>query len=106
MNSLVDRQALIDQEVVNALITATPETWNSAKMVVEREESNGQEKMAISISSPEGHGEIVGPTEEIFSSLYKLSDLFREYGSIWSRAFYSVKLQEGGSWRFSVRFEY
>lgn len=106
MTSLVDLQAPIDLEIVNALIAATPDTWNAAEMIVEREQLGEDESMKIVISSSEGRRDIVGPTDAIYAGLYKLSDLFRGYGKIWSRVSYAVSMTPEGAWRYKIKFEY
>ncbi|MCR6480695.1 hypothetical protein NU688_31390 [Variovorax sp. ZS18.2.2] len=62
--------------------------------------------MTIIITSPDGQPEPVSPTEEIYSSLYALADHFRERGSIWRSATYSVSQEQGGEWKYSVQFTY
>lgn len=106
MISLVEKQAPIDKEIADALIVATPEIWKSAEMFVERHDDGAQERMNISISSPEGHKEPISPTEEIYEGLYRLSDLFREHAAMWRTVRYVVSQKDGGDWSYSVRFEY
>ncbi|HDR9047687.1 MULTISPECIES: hypothetical protein [Burkholderia] len=106
MSSLVDKQAPIDFEIANALIVATPEAWRAADMLVEREQEKGQERLRIEISNPDGRKELVQPTDEIVSGLYKLVDLFRAHGPIWTKAAYSVSMADDGQWRYTVNFEY
>jgi len=104
MESLVERQAPIDFEVANALIVATPESWSIAEMVVHRDEDASYERMSISISSPEGHRDLIGPTEEIQAGLYKLSGLYREFGKAWVSVTYRVELLPDGNWKYNARF--
>lgn len=105
--ALLKLQASIDVSVVNALIAATPETWNAAEMSVEREDVEGRESMMIHISSPEGLRDIVGPTDEIYMGLYQLSDLYREHRPcMWSRVSYSARLMPDGPWTYTVKFQY
>ncbi len=106
MSSLVEKEAPIDAEIANALIVATPESWRQAKMSVTRLEDGQHEKMRILISSPEGYPEIITPTDEIYTGLYKLSDLFHEHGTVWRDVHYSVECTGNGDWKFSVRFGY
>lgn len=106
MESMLEKQSLIDRDLVNALIAATPETWTVAEMFVERDDSGTNEKMTISISSPDGHKEPVGATEEIYSALYKLSDLFRANGPMWRAVSYKVSQVDHDDWSYSVKFEY
>jgi len=106
MSSLIKDQAPIDKEIANALINATPENWRAAEMAVERQDDGVHETMQIVISSPEGYREPVVPTDEIYSALYKLSDVFRLHGAIWKGVSYSISQRDDDNWGFSVRFEY
>jgi hypothetical protein len=106
MDDWLERQAPLDMAVANALIAATPEWWKSASLVADREQDGSQERMTIIITSPDGQPEPVSPTEEIYSSLYALADHFRERGSIWRSATYSVSQEQGDDWKYSVQFTY
>lgn len=106
MDEWLARQAPLDKEVANALISATPEWWKSANLVATREQHGSHERMTITITSPDGQPEPVSPPEEIYSSLYALADLFRERGTIWRSASYAVSQEEGGDWKYSVQFSY
>jgi hypothetical protein len=106
MDDWLEKQAPLDMAVANALIAATPEWWKSASLVVDREEEGSHERMTIVISSPDGQPEFVGPTEEIYASLYAVADLFRKRGTIWRSASYSVSQGEDGDWKYSVQFKY
>lgn len=106
MSSLVEKHAPIDAEIADALIIATPESWRQADMSVSRSQDGELEEMKIAISSPEGHSDVVFPTEEIYTGLYKLSDVFRAHGAIWSEAHYSVEMTDDGDWKYTVRFGY
>ena len=104
--NLQEKQAPIDRAIVEALIAATPETWNSALMVVERRDEGPNEKMSIEITSPERHKDLVGPTDEIYEGLYRLSDCFRKQGKVWRAVRYQVNLAPTGDWKFEVSFEF
>ncbi|WP_431256764.1 hypothetical protein ACQ86G_18940 [Roseateles chitinivorans] len=106
MNSLIERQALIDQEVVDALIIATPETWHAADMQVLRGREGEQDKLMITISSPEGHLDSVGPTDEILEALRKLLVHFREHEKTWVEVIYKALMKENGDWTYSIQFKY
>ena len=106
MDDWLERQAPLDLTVANALIAATPDWWSSATLVADREQHGSQELMTIVITSPDGLPEPISPTEEIYSSLYALADLFRERGTVWRSASYSVNQTEGGDWKYSVQFTY
>jgi|GEM_PF-1498307 hypothetical protein len=104
--TLQEKQAPIDSNLVAALVAATPEKWNSAEMFVERSDDSTNEKMSISISSPDGHKELVSPTDDIYEGLYKLSDCFRDEGKVWKSVRYRVDLAPDGNWRYHVNFDY
>lgn len=101
-----EKQAPVDRYLVEALIAATPENWNAAEMLVERQDDGINEKMLIEISSPEGHTDLVGPTDEIYEGLYCLSDCFRSEGKMWRSARYQISLSAEGNWRYQVHFNY
>lgn len=88
------------------MIEATPENWDTAELNVRRAESDGTEKMEIEITNPKGLREIVGPTEEIYTALYALSDCFRAHGVVWREAQYSVNMNGSGEWAFKASFAY
>lgn len=106
MSSLVEKHAPIDAEIANALIGATPDTWDKAEMSVTRVQDGEIEKMKILISSPEGHQDVITPSDEIYAGLYKLSDVFREHGTLWTEVFYSIGLTAEGKWKYQVKFTY
>jgi hypothetical protein len=106
MAAFTDQQAPIDRNIVSALIAATPESWDAAEMVVEREQEGEVENLTIEITSPEGRREIVEPTEDIYEYLYALSDLFREHGRVWKKLKYSIELNEEGNWKYHIDFGY
>lgn len=101
-----EKQAPIDRDLVQALIAATPETWGAAAMLVERQDDGTNEKMLIEISSPEGHADLIGPTDEIYEGLYRLSDCFRSEGKVWRTVKYEVSLSAEGNWKYQVHFSY
>jgi hypothetical protein len=102
----LQKQALIDRELADALIVATPEYWQSVTMLVEREDDGAQEKMNILISSPDGNPEPISPTDEIYEGLYRLSDLFRARGKMWTSVSYRVSQLPDGNWDYKVQFTY
>jgi hypothetical protein len=106
MDDWLERQAPLDMAVANALIAATPEWWKSASLVADQVQESSQERMTIVITSPDGQPEPVSPTEEIYAGLYALADLFRERGTMWCSASYSVSQEENGHWKYSVQFTY
>lgn len=106
MKTLQELQAPIDKQIVEGLISATPETWNKAEMLVERHQEGTSERMTITITSPEGHRDPISATDEIYEGLYRLADCFSGQGRIWTRVFYSIELDPNNHWKFKVEFAY
>lgn len=107
MSDLLNKQASIDRDVVNAMIMATPETWSAIEMRVDREvDEAGVERMAVSISSPEGLRDPIMPSDEILNALHQLSELFQEHEKVWKQVQYNASINEQGNWRYKVNFEY
>ncbi len=107
MTTLQEQQGPIDRSLVNGLIAATPEWWNSVILEVERiEESGGVEKFRHVITSPENHKDIVLSTEELYEAVICLADVFRAHGKVWEKVTYSIELLPDNSWKYNVKFEY
>ena len=103
---LQEREGPIDREIVKALISVIPETWRSLVLEVVDTSEAGIEKYAHSISSPEGHKDIVVTPEEIFPATLRLARLFTEQGHRWRRVTYTVSEQDDEKWKYAVDFEY
>lgn len=107
MTSLQNQQGPIDEAIVNGLIAATPEWWSAAKLEVEwRPRDGGVEGYAHTITSPEGHRDLVEATDEICAETLRLAELFRRCGKQWTRVVYSVKQQPDGQWSYTADFTY
>jgi len=104
--TLQEQQLPIDRQITSALIEATPETWNAATLQVIRGDEEGNERMEVEITSPEGHREPISATDEIYEALYALSDCFRAHGKLWKKAIYVSEMGTDGNWRYKVSFEY
>lgn len=104
---MLDKQVEIDRGIVNALIAATPESWNAMEMGVERVEGEDGEGLAISITSLEGLREPVGASMELVESVFKLEALFQEYEvPLWTKAVYQVRQEAPDDWRYQIEFAY
>jgi|HubBroStandDraft_1064217.scaffolds.fasta_scaffold48412_3 hypothetical protein len=90
MATLIEMQAPIDREIVNAILSAMPESSDSIQMIVEREEEAGAENLTIVLPGSEDGREGVAATENIHIGLYKLTDLQKEYGEVWRRLCYKI----------------
>ena len=107
MTPLQEQQGPIDVAIVNSLIEATPEWWGEAKLEIEwRPRECGVEGFAHTITSPEGHREIIEATEEICTETFRLADLFRRCGKQWKMVVYKVKQQPDGEWSYTADFTY
>ncbi len=107
MSNLQELETPIDEAIVNALIEATPEWWNAAQLeVVHSERPSGVEGFAHTITSPEGHRDIVSATDELTDATLRLADLFRSHGKIWTKVVYTTTKSNGGKWTYSADFSY
>lgn len=107
MATLQEQQGPIDRLIVNGLITATPEWWNSANLEIERFEEHGHiEKFRLTITSPENHNDIVSSTGDLYEAIIQLSDVFRSHGEVWRKATYNIELLPDNSWKYNATFEY
>ena len=107
MSTLQDRRAPIDFQIVRELVSLIPENWSIAQMDVQRRERHGAgEEFEIEISSPEGKGPPVVPSDDIYPLLFALADVFREHGRVWARVSYIVSKAPDQGWKFKASFSY
>lgn len=107
MPDLQELERPIDETIVSALIEATPGWWKTAKLeIVWSPKKDGIEGFQHSITSPEGHRDIVQATDAIFAATFQLADLFRRFGKPWKKVAYSVTQTKSGDWDYSADFEY
>jgi hypothetical protein len=97
----------IDEAIVNGLIEATPESWKTIKLEIEwRPKQNGTEGFAHTITSPEGHRDIIPTSEMIYQQTFLLANLFKKHSKQWCKATYTASQSSGGEWKYSVDFLY
>lgn len=101
-----EEEAPIDEAIVNEVVELTPEWWRSVALEVTYSTENGIERYAHVISSLEGHKEPVVPSDKLYAATHDLGLLFRSHGKQWKRARYELRLQDDGSWKYAVDFEY
>ena len=94
MATFEELEAPIDAAIVNALISATPDTWKI--IILDR----------IARSTPEEHKELVMATDEIFEQTFKLTELFKNHAKQWAKARYTVTERSDGSWHYAAHFTY
>jgi hypothetical protein len=103
---LQEEEGPIDEAIVNELVELTPEWWRSAALEVTYSTENGIEKYAHIIRSLDGHKDPVLPSDKLYATTHDLGLLFRRHGKQWKRARYEIRLQDDGTWKYTVDFEY
>ena len=107
MPLLQELERPIDEAIVNGLIEATPDWWRAAVLEIAwSQNENGLEGFLHTISSPEGHRDLVQTTDAIHEATFKLSDLFRQHGKQWKKVIYSIRQKEDGNWTYQADFSY
>ena len=105
MATLQELEEPIEGRIASALIEATPESWQQARLEVEVREQASMLGMPHKISSPEGRREVVVATEEIMAATYELRELFKNHGKAWRRLVFDITSQNG-DWRYVAHFDY
>lgn len=105
--NLQDRQHPIDREILNLLISSTPEEWKQIDFSADVTWFDTYEGVILDITSPEGHDAANASVPvELSEATAKLVALMKEYGlklkSIRGRA----SLGDDGRWRYDVDFDY
>src|SRR5437762_13708075 len=107
MPNLQELQRPIDEAMARALVEVIPESWEAAELEITRSEQGDQEPtFKHVISSPEGHRDMIMPSDDIFEAAFKLGDLFAEHGKPWKRVVYRVNYRPNGKWKYSADFTY
>lgn len=106
MSSQVDDQYPVDLKIVNELIAATPEHWNSAALELTRSVETGDERIVLSIWNEEGLRELVTPTDDLFAYANELAGVFKKHRSNWRTVTYRVSLQADDSWKWEAEYGY
>jgi hypothetical protein len=107
MPLLQELERPIDEAMVNGLVGATPEWWRAAELeIVWSPKEDGTEGFIHTISSPEGHQDLVQTTDEIHEATFKLADLFKLHGKQWKKVVYKIRQNEGGKWHYQADFSY
>jgi hypothetical protein len=102
----VEQRSEIDQEILDALVEATPESWSSATLSAEFEFGPESDSVSISITNPDGRREIVEPTERLQTAVRRLSLLMKSLGHSPRSAVYKASEVTPGEWRVRASFEY
>jgi hypothetical protein len=104
-----DQQALFQRQqnkiypsIAQELISLTPEHWKSVVL----ELTAGDNTVSHSIYSEDGNKDIIMPSMELFNYTYKLELLFRQFNCMWEKAFFRIRLDDTGQWKYQVDYEY
>lgn len=102
--TLQDEETPIDQEIVNELVSLAPEAWTRVVLEVKYSVDERGEGFEHSISNPDGHRDLVEPSDAIYAATWELQELFRKYGGSWTRVTYRVSIEDDGI-EYRVNFE-
>lgn len=102
--TLQDEETPIDQEIVNELVGLVPEAWNRVVLEVKYSVDERGEGFEHSISNPDGHRDLVEPSDAIYAATWELQELFRKYGGSWTRVTYRVSIEDDGI-EYRVNFD-
>lgn len=107
MATLQELEGPIDEAIVREVIAATPEWWQAAVLEVTCTKAPGDmEGMAHMITSPQGHRDVVQPTDEILDLTHQLLDLFARFGKRWRKVTYRIEMTADGNWNYVADFDY
>lgn len=94
--TLQDEQTPIDREIVEEVVSLTPESWDRIVLEVEYSNDEDGEGFGHVIYSPDGHRDIVEPSEELFDATWRLQELFKKYGGHWRSVKYNITVDDDG----------
>ena len=77
-----------------ALIRNLPSHWNGAVLTLEAPPQGLGHGVSRSIRSPEGHLDIVSPSEDLLRATRKVELAFKKRGMLWKRA--TIRMQKDG----------
>lgn len=106
VGSLQREEESIDREIVREVIALTPETWRAFELEVECSERDGIQSCSHTITSCEGRGEPVVPSDALFDATHRLGALFERHGRRWRSVTYRIELGAEDEARYTARFTY
>jgi len=98
-------QVPIVQEICATLIRIIPPNWNSVALILDVPPHGLGKGLSHSISSPEGHKDVVMPTMEVFAATRKLELGWVERKSTFKRATISAQ-RMGEDWSIKSEYEH
>lgn len=102
--TLQDEETPIDQEIVNEVVELIPEAWDRAVLEVEYSIDDRGEAFEHTIFSPDGHRDLVEPSDLIYDATFRLQQLFRKYDGIWTKVRYEIAIDDEGV-TYKARFD-
>ena len=107
LSPLEKEEGPIDREMADAIVEASPEWWKAVAMDVEHSQKpGGTEGFKHLIFSPEGHRDLVEPTDRIYATTFRLFDLFKRHGRTWKKVRYTIAMRADGNWDYAAEFNY
>ena len=105
--SLQSEQTPILNAIGSALIAATPEHWKSVTLeLVATQPTTLTVGLVHTITSPEGHRDLITPTEDLMAATTELQCLCERYGRPFARIVFEVSCDANGSWNFASDLSY
>jgi hypothetical protein len=98
-------QAPVLQEICITLIHLIPEHWNSVVLTLGVPEHGLGKGLSHTISSPEGHKDVVMPSMEVFAATRKLEMGWIERQSTFKKAIISAQ-RNGEDWALKSEYEH
>jgi len=105
--TIQDEQTPILQDIGSALIEATPQHWRVAVLELATTHlATGVVGLQHCVTSPEGHGDLVMPTDELMEATRRLQALCEQHGQLFSRVVFEIRCDSDDEWHFDSRWEY
>ena len=98
-------QTPVVQEICITLIRIIPPHWNSVALTLGVPEHGLGKGLSHSISSPEGHKDVVMPTMEVFAATRKLELGWLDRNSTFKKAIISAQ-RAGEDWSIKSEYEH
>lgn len=105
--SLQARELPIEREILNLLVSATPEGWSKIDYAVDVTWFETCEGLVCDITSPEGHDAAYAPVPgALKQATIQLLNLMKEYGLRLKSLRGHAWLDDQGRWMYQVDYEY
>ncbi len=103
----LEEQTILNKNILKSMISATPETWNRIRLIVEYTGTEGgYDNLNFLFESPDGHSEIIVPTEEVYDSVTKLFNTNSMNGKRWRKLICLSFIDTDSKWKMECDYEY